>query len=94
MPNPEVLIIGAGPTGLMMACQLALRNIPFRIIDKNEDHTTQSRALVIHARSLEIFEQMGIAHEAVQQGKKAKAVNLFVSETKGCDSVLKTSGKD
>lgn len=47
--NPKVLIAGAGPTGLMMACQLALRGVPFRILDKNEDHTTQSRALVVQA---------------------------------------------
>ena len=79
MTKNKILIVDAGPTGLMMACQLAIRKIPFRIIDKNEDHTTQSRALVIHARSLEIFEQLGIAQEAVQHGKKAKAVNLFVN---------------
>ena len=79
MTQPEVLITGAGPTGLMMACQLAIRKVPFRIIDKNEDHTPQSRALVIHARSLEIFEQLGIAHEAVQLGKIAKAANLYVN---------------
>ena len=79
MKETEVLIIGAGPTGLMMACQLALRGISFRIIDKTEDHTTQSRALVIHARSLEIFQQMGIAEEAMRQGKIAKAVNLIVN---------------
>lgn len=79
MTRQEVLIIGAGPAGLMVACQLAIRKIPFRIIDKNEGHTMQSRALVIHARSLEIFEQLGISQEAVQLGKKAKAVNLFVN---------------
>jgi len=37
--TPCVLISGAGPTGLMLAGQLALRDVPFRIIDKNEDHT-------------------------------------------------------
>lgn len=79
MAKTEVLIVGAGPTGLMFACQLAMRNISFRIIDKTEDHTTQSRALVIHARSLEIFQQMGISEEALQQGKIAKAVNLIVN---------------
>ena len=77
--NLEVLITGAGPTGLMMACQLAMRNVPFRIIDRNEDHTTQSRALAIHARTLEIFEQMRIAREAIQRGKIAKGINLFVN---------------
>jgi 2-polyprenyl-6-methoxyphenol hydroxylase-like FAD-dependent oxidoreductase len=79
MENPAVLISGAGPSGLMMAAQLAMRKLSFRIIDENEDHTLQSRALVIHARSLEIFEQMGIAEEAVRQGKKARAVNLISS---------------
>jgi len=79
MNNPAVLISGAGPSGLMMAAQLAMFQVPFRIIDKNEDHTTQSRALVIHARSLEIFDQMGIADEAIKQGEKARAVNLIAN---------------
>lgn len=79
MNNPAVLISGAGPSGLMMAAQLAMFQVPFRIIDKNEDHTTQSRALVIHARSLEIFDQMGIANEAIKQGEKARAVNLIAN---------------
>jgi 2-polyprenyl-6-methoxyphenol hydroxylase-like FAD-dependent oxidoreductase len=77
--TPRVLIVGAGPTGLMLACQLALRDVPFRIIDKNEDHTTQSRALVMQARSVEIFGQMDIAQEALQLGEKAKAVNVVVN---------------
>jgi 2-polyprenyl-6-methoxyphenol hydroxylase-like FAD-dependent oxidoreductase len=80
--NPvSVLIIGAGPTGLMMACQLARWGIPFRIVEKNSGPTTQSRALAIQARSLEIFAQMGIAQDAVAQGKPAKAVN-YVSRGK------------
>jgi len=74
-----VLIVGAGPTGLLLACQLALRSVPFRIIDKADDHTTQSRALVVQARSLEIFEQMGIAQEAIERGERARAVGLIVN---------------
>src|SRR6266571_7529932 len=77
--TPHVLISGAGPTGLMLAGQLALRNVPFRIIDKNEDHTTQSRALVVQARPVEIFGQMDIAQEALHLGVKAKAVNVVVN---------------
>jgi 2-polyprenyl-6-methoxyphenol hydroxylase-like FAD-dependent oxidoreductase len=77
--TPRALIVGAGPTGLMLACQLALRDVPFRIIDKNEDHTTQSRALVVQARSVEIFGQMDLAQEALQLGEKAKAVNVVVN---------------
>lgn len=82
--NPQVLICGAGPTGLMLAGQLALRNVPFRIIDKNADHTTQSRAIVVQARSVEIFGQMGIAQEALRLGEKAKAVNVVVNGKRYC----------
>jgi 2-polyprenyl-6-methoxyphenol hydroxylase-like FAD-dependent oxidoreductase len=77
--NPRVLICGAGPTGLLLAGQLALCDVPFRIIDKNEDHTFQSRALVVQARSVEIFAQMGIAQKALHLGEKAKAVNVVVN---------------
>src|SRR5262252_7409475 len=84
MPRPEetktpVLIVGAGPTGLMMACQLARFGIPFRLIEKNEGSTTQSRALVIQARSLEIFEQMGVAGRAVRQGRVFQTINYVVN---------------
>jgi 2-polyprenyl-6-methoxyphenol hydroxylase-like FAD-dependent oxidoreductase len=74
-----VLIVGAGPTGLMMASQLARFGIPFRLIEKNEGPTTQSRALVIQARSLEIFEQMGIAEQAVSQGRIFQTINYVVN---------------
>ncbi|HEX9440332.1 MAG TPA: FAD-dependent monooxygenase, partial [Roseiflexaceae bacterium] len=74
--NPcDVLIVGAGPTGLMLACQFERFGIPYRIIEKNSGPTTQSRALAIQARSLELFAQLGIAQKAVEQGKRAKAVN-------------------
>ena len=79
MTKPPIVIVGAGPTGLLLACQLAMRNIDFRIIDKTDDHTTQSRAIVIHARSLEILQQMGLAEEAIEQGKIAKAANLIIN---------------
>jgi len=74
-----VLIVGAGPTGLMMASQLARFGIPFRLIEKNEGPTTQSRALVIQPRSLEILEQMGIAERAVKQGKIFQTINYVVN---------------
>jgi 2-polyprenyl-6-methoxyphenol hydroxylase-like FAD-dependent oxidoreductase len=74
-----VLIVGAGPTGLMMASQLARFYIPFRIVESSEGPTTQSRALVIQPRSLEIFEQMGLAEPAVKQGKIFQTINYVVN---------------
>jgi 2-polyprenyl-6-methoxyphenol hydroxylase-like FAD-dependent oxidoreductase len=74
-----VLIVGAGPTGLMMASQLSRLCLPFRLIEKNEGPTTQSRALVLQPRSLEIFEQMGIAEPAVKQGRIFQTINYVVN---------------
>ena len=78
-PKTPVLIVGAGPTGLMMASQLARLGIPFRIIEKNSGPTTQSRALVVQPRSLEIFEPMGIAQRTAEQGKIFEAINYVVN---------------
>ena len=86
-PNTtSVLIVGAGPTGLMMACQLTRFGIPFRIIEKNSGATTQSRALAIQARTLEIFAQIGIAQKAVEQGKRANGVN-YVAKGKAVQRI-------
>lgn len=73
----EVLIVGAGPTGLMMACQLALYKVPFRIIDKNGSLSDNSGALIVQARTLEIFEKMGIAGKALEEGIIADKINVM-----------------
>lgn len=89
----EVLIVGAGPTGLMMACQLVRNGIKFRIIEKNSGPTIESRALAIHARSMEIFSQMGLAEKFIAQGKKAKAINYVVNGRVKNQVSLKEFGK-
>lgn len=74
----DALIIGAGPVGLMTACQLAMRNISFVIVDKNERAAAYSGALFIHAGSLEAFDQMGIAERAIEEGSVIdRAVGYF-----------------
>lgn len=78
----DVLITGAGPTGLMMACQLSRYNIPFRIIDKNPGPSEKSKALAVQARTLEIYDQMGIATTVVEQGHKTEGFNLVVKGKK------------
>lgn len=80
--HTTVLIVGAGPTGLMAACQLARYGVNFRIIEKNSSTTPLSKALVLHARSLEVYDQMSIADEAIEQGWKAVAANLVVKGRK------------
>jgi 2-polyprenyl-6-methoxyphenol hydroxylase-like FAD-dependent oxidoreductase len=73
----EVLIVGAGPTGLMAANQLMRFGIDCIIIDKKSGPTVESRAIAITARSLEIYQQLGLAHEAVNGGKKFEYFNLY-----------------
>jgi 2-polyprenyl-6-methoxyphenol hydroxylase-like FAD-dependent oxidoreductase len=74
-----VLIVGAGPAGLMMACQLAQHGVPFRIIDKNLARTQGSNATWIQTRTLEIFDAMGVADRFIKKGHHCRAVNLYAS---------------
>lgn len=74
----EVVIIGAGPTGLSLACQFVRYGVDFVIIEKNEAVTPYSKAIGVHARTLEIYEQLGLAQEAVEHGTVAGKGRLLV----------------
>jgi 2-polyprenyl-6-methoxyphenol hydroxylase-like FAD-dependent oxidoreductase len=73
----EVIIIGAGPTGLSLACQLVRHGIDFVIVEKNEGVTRFSKALGVQARTLEIYEQLGLAQPAVERGTIAIKFRLL-----------------
>ncbi len=74
----DVLIVGAGPTGLTLANLLARGGVDFRIIDKKAGPTDESRALVVHAKSLELLDKLGLADEAVAGGQKMTAVEVLI----------------
>lgn len=78
MRHYPVLIVGAGPTGLMAANQLARFGINFLIIDGKPGPTEQSRAIAVTARSLEIYQQMGISDEAIAQGRYISEFAIYV----------------
>jgi 2-polyprenyl-6-methoxyphenol hydroxylase-like FAD-dependent oxidoreductase len=73
----DVLIVGAGPTGLSLACQLVRHGVGFVVVEKNEGVTPYSKAIGVHARTLEIYEQLGLAREAVERGTVAGKVRLL-----------------
>lgn len=73
----KVLIVGAGPTGLTLAIELAKRNIPFRIIDQTIKPVATSNALAVQIRTLELFEDIGIIDAALAEGTKLKKFNLI-----------------
>ncbi|MEX0938814.1 MAG: FAD-dependent monooxygenase [Pirellulales bacterium] len=77
--NPPVLVIGAGPVGLTLACELLRRDIECRVIDAAEGPTPpeQSRALAVHARTLEVFDDIAIAQRLVQNGRQLRAINAY-----------------
>jgi 2-polyprenyl-6-methoxyphenol hydroxylase-like FAD-dependent oxidoreductase len=64
----DVVIVGAGPTGLALACQLIRYGVDFVIFDKKETTTPFSKAIGVQARTLEIYEQIGLAGKLVEQG--------------------------
>lgn len=65
----DVIIVGAGPTGLSLAVQLMRYGVDFVIFDKKEGVTDLSKALVVHARTLEIYDQIGLAQKAIDDGE-------------------------
>lgn len=72
-----VLIAGAGPTGLIMAADLSRRGIKFRIVDKAPQATEYSKAIVLHARTLELLENMGIVGRFLDQGLPVRGSNFI-----------------
>ncbi|HEV7844355.1 MAG TPA: FAD-dependent monooxygenase, partial [Pyrinomonadaceae bacterium] len=73
----DIIIVGAGPTGLSLACQLIRYGVDFVIVDKNQGVTPYSKALGVHARTLEIYEQLDLAQPAIERGSIAGKVRLL-----------------
>ncbi len=73
----DVLIVGAGPTGLMLANQLGRRGVRVTIIDRHAGPSLQTRALGVQARTLEIYQKLGIVERALQFGKQGTGANIW-----------------
>ena len=75
--DTQVLVVGAGPTGLALALWLTRLGVRVTIIDKNADVLRASRALGVHARTLEFYRQLGFADQVVNAGEVVPSVNLW-----------------
>lgn len=82
MKTCDVLIVGAGPTGLVLALWLTRLGVPVRIIDKAALPGTTSRALAVHARTLELYSQLDLTDAVLANGHKVPAANLWVEGEK------------
>jgi 2-polyprenyl-6-methoxyphenol hydroxylase-like FAD-dependent oxidoreductase len=78
-PRAQVLIVGAGPTGLVMALWLTRLGVPVRIIDKTAEPGTTSRAVAVQARTLEFYRQIGLADAVIARGHHVSAANMWVA---------------
>ena len=76
----DVLIVGAGPTGLALAAQLSAFGTNFRIIDRRQSPGTESRAIAIQPRTLEALRPFGVSGELAAAGRPARQVHLHLPE--------------
>lgn len=90
MERSDVLIVGAGPTGLVLALWLTKQGVKVRIIDKTDRPGTTSRALVVQARTLELYRQLGLTSEILERGHKVPGINLWVKGKKATRVPLET----
>jgi len=82
MSHQDVLIAGAGPTGLVLALWLTKQGVNVRIVDKTDGPGTTSRAVAVQARTLELYRQLDLTDEVLAQGHKVPAINLWVQGRK------------
>ena len=69
-----VLIAGAGPTGLTLACELARRNVPFRLVETAPGPQPGSRGKGLQPRTLEVFDDLGVADRVLAHGRMAMPI--------------------
>ena len=92
--DTDVLIVGAGPTGLMLANQLARRRVRVILMERNSGPALQTRALGVQARTLEIYARLGIAARALELGKRATGAQFWVNGSQAARVPLGDMGWD
>src|ERR1700682_219713 len=93
MTEAQVLIVGAGPTGLVLALWLTKLGVSVRIIDKTAEPGTTSRALAVQARTLELYRQMDLTEEILGRGHRTPAANLWVKGHRAARVPFETIGE-
>jgi 2-polyprenyl-6-methoxyphenol hydroxylase-like FAD-dependent oxidoreductase len=90
--DTDVLVVGAGPTGLMLANQLVRRGVPTLIIDRHAGPSLESRALGVQARTLEIYSHLGIVDRALELGKRGTGGNIWANGERRARIALSDAG--
>ncbi len=74
-----MLVVGAGPTGLVLAIELLYRGTSVRVIDRCDGVTPESRAIGLQPRTLEVLDMMGLAERYAEQGHKVRELRFYAS---------------
>ena len=74
--DTDVLIVGAGPTGLTLAAALCAQGVRCTLIDAQAEGANTSRAAVVHARTLEVLEPLGVTPELLRRGVPAQRFTI------------------
>src|SRR3989441_3273701 len=90
----DVLVVGAGPTGLVLALWLTRLGVRVRIVDKTAEPGTTSRALAVQARTLELYRQIGLADAVLTRGRKMTTINLWTGGKQVAHVVFGDMGAD
>lgn len=90
--DTDVLVVGAGPTGLMLANQLVRRGIRTLIIDRHAGPSLETRALGVQARTMEIYAQLGIVDRALALGKPGTGGNIWADGERRARVALSDAG--
>ena len=93
MEQSDVLIVGAGPTGLVLALWLTKAGTKVRIIDKTAGPGTTSRALAVQARTLELYRQLDLTDAVVARGHRVPAGNFWIKGERKARIPLEDIGK-
>jgi 2-polyprenyl-6-methoxyphenol hydroxylase-like FAD-dependent oxidoreductase len=91
--DTDVLIVGAGPTGLVLAVWLTRLGVRVKVIDKTAEPGTTSRAVAVQARTLELYRQIGLADAVVERGRRVAAANFWVAGKKAAHFALGDMGE-
>src|SRR5689334_5901757 len=92
--NADVIVAGAGPTGLMAALLLVRSGLTVRIIDKNPSAAKESRAFAVQARTMELFQSLGLADAVLDRGTIAAGVRVQVGGRLAASLDLDDIGRD
>jgi 2-polyprenyl-6-methoxyphenol hydroxylase-like FAD-dependent oxidoreductase len=91
--DAQILIVGAGPSGLVLALWLAKMGVRARIIDKAAEPGTTSRALAVQARTLEFYRQIGLSQSVIDRGHRVAALNLWVRQARAAHVRIEDMGE-